>query len=199
MKIWNEMNRSKKTCIYILLILLLTVFLLRSSGHYLSPEDVYRAYEKGAYLPQADEIRSFPYGDDQVLMLRSSEDGVFMVMAKKEYGLWVSTGSYHEVKNERYPLDFTYNPQVGVIYGSTWIEGASQIYFEGRYSDVYEKDVTGTGAVDENGCFILETAPYEHSKGAMAQTDKGGGGFYAELLDEEGNVIWKSGNTTHWR
>ncbi len=198
MKAWKEMSRSKKIWIYVFFILLLTVFLLRSTGHYMNSEDLYRAYEKGAFLSPAEEIKSFPYGDKQIMMLGSSEYGIFAATAKQKYGLWISTGSHYADKNELYPVDFFYNPHAGVIYGSTWIEGASQIYFEGRYSEVYVKDVTGTAELDEYGCFILEAAPYEHSKGAMAHTEKGRG-FYVELLDEEGTVIWNSDETTHWR
>ena len=198
MKAWKEMSRLKKTCIYLILILLLTVFLLRSTGHYMNSEDLYRAYEKGAFLPPAEEIKSFPYGDRQVMMLGSGEYGIFAATAKQKYGLWTWTGDYLQTKNERYPVDFFYEPHVGVIYGSTWIEGASQIYFEGRYSEVYEKDVTGTAELDEYGCFILDAAPYEHGKGAMVHVEKGDG-FYVELLDEEGTAIWKSDETTHWR
>ena len=199
MKVLKEMNRPKKTCLYIVLTIFLAVFLLKSSGYYWTPEAVFRACEKGEYLPAAEKIESFPYEEDRVMMLGSSEYGIFVSTAKREYGLWKNTGSYLEYADERYPIRFFYEPKVGILYGTTWVEGASQIYFEARYSEVYEKDLTGTVPLDGNNCFTAEAAPYEHPKGAMTDTEKGGGGFYVELLDEEGTVIWKTDETTHWR
>ena len=199
MKAFKELGRTKKLCVYILLIVLLITFLVKNSGYYLNPEAVYRAYEKGENLPAAEEIVCFPYGENKVMILTSTEHGIFSVTAYKNYGLWKGTGRYLEYADEQYPLDFFYEPVAGVIYGTTWIERAAQIYFEGRYSDIYEKDVTGVGSIDENRCFILEAAPYEHAKGAMSLIEKGSGSFYAELLDETGNVIWKFDETTHLR
>lgn len=199
MRTFKELSKTKKNLLYLwLAVLIITVFLV-NSGYKLDPEAVYKSYEKEEGVSPAEIINVFPYGDDCVLMVGSSKQGITTVVAQKKLGLWKGTGCNQIYANEEYPLDFFYEPQAGVIYGSTWIEGAAQIYFEGRYSDIYENDVTGTAAVDENRCFVLDAGPYEHPKDAMDNLEKGGGSFYAELLDEAGNVIWTTDGQTRLR